>query len=726
MYVSAINNFHTYNINLYTRKREPAFGDNYLLYDEINDLIKNGDISAVRNLPDLHIINKNNENLLHSASRNESVDIAKYLLYKKVNPNLKNKYGKTPFSVACSKNNKELVEAFLPYDIDINTQDKLGETPLHKAIEFPEIVELLLENGANPYIKDSFEKSPYELSFVSDSLLLKFLRFGVNPNTEIKNKQTLMHKSISENRLETAKLLKQYNADLNYKDKDGKSPIFYTNNLKSLDWLLDNGANINLTDNNKRTLLHEKTIVNDTKYIVHLVKRGADVNINDNRNLPPLAYASKTATMNFLLDNGANPDIIAPNGLTILSNCVKSNNLKAVYLLTSHNANPNIKDKNNNVSLDYAKNNDLRALLLASGANPNYKNYLIDALKSKDFEYFGYLLESGANPDKTDAKGNSAVFYLHNEKELNELIKYKANLNLYNNYGYAPIHHYALLGKKSMVNLLRKNGVCDIKSLNGESVDDCYKKYQTYHSWLKHSDKIPAFTGNRDYTVYGTPKLRAELNYKPKLTKEKINEIIENASTTDEGLVQAYKELKTEEKQIYLAMSALTPVIEHFNIMIKDDISRIVNSNPSGSKIPIVGIFKQYNDTVFTDNFRSKNEAQLKELSDEYADIVRNYYSGNITNMVNNYEELNTYLTQGVEYVNYVKGSNKTRNKILNNLEKSKQACRLKYIKKGKSLDKAAKKYEAAFNKILDIQDDKQTNRTVRKTVIKFITLGMG
>ena len=718
-----INNLNRcYYVRSYDKQN---FNGKYISYAELDEKIKQGDIYSIKRAPDLSILNGKSESLLHLSARYDKEDISRYLLNKNLNPNQKNTHGKSPFAIVCSRLNKSHVEAFLPYNVEINTQDNLKNTPLHQSVKSPQIIDLLLKNGGNPYLKNDFGKTPFTVSYNYPESLETYLKFGVNPNTTDSKSQTLMHEAINDSNLFIAKLLKKYNADTNYKDENGQSPIFKAKNYEVMKWLVDNGAKINLTDKNKHTALHLNVIKGDIKNAENLLKLNADPNVKDKNNLSPIAYAKSLNMMKLLLNNGANPNVITPNGSSILHNAVKSNNVKGIYYLCEAKANPNILDKDRNIPYDYASSHNAKILLLASGSNPNFKNYLKDSLGSNDFEIFGYLLECGANPNRPDEEGKTAVFYCKNEDWLQELKKYNVNLDFYNKSGYTPMQHFALLGNKSMVESLKLNGASDIQSLNGESVDDCYKKFEQYSPWLKNKkDSKVNFTGY-PYYIYGTPALRQDLNYKIQLSKEQIDDVICSAQSIDKGVYEAYKLLNQEESSIYRAMSSLSPVLRHFDIVIKDDIQKIVKKNPSGSKIPIIGYFVQLAKTQFSDEYMQEIESEAKSIANQYEDIITHYYLNNIKKNIEKYNELNEYLSEGIKYVNYVNGNSSNRDKILLNLEQRRLKCSQRHRKYVGSINKQSEKYQKLVTKLMNIQEDKQNKRTVKKGIIKIITIGM-
>lgn len=128
----------------------------YLLFNDISQIINKGDLDSIKKLPDLYVVNKNAKSLLHVSAEGEQLPISKFLLEEGLDINQKDKKGNTPFNIACSTQNEELVDLFLGYKPDVNTQDEVGRTPLLNSIQNEKIVEKLLENGANPNTKDKW------------------------------------------------------------------------------------------------------------------------------------------------------------------------------------------------------------------------------------------------------------------------------------------------------------------------------------------------------------------------------------------------------------------------------------------------------------------------------------------------------------------------------------------------------------------------------------------
>ncbi len=93
---------------------------------------------------------------------------------KKINPNMPNKEGLTPLHFA---KNTSIIKLLCMYEVDLNIQTFSSKfTALHMAVKAnePEKVLTLLECGANPLIKDIYEKLP--INYTEDAKIQKMLK----------------------------------------------------------------------------------------------------------------------------------------------------------------------------------------------------------------------------------------------------------------------------------------------------------------------------------------------------------------------------------------------------------------------------------------------------------------------------------------------------------------------------------------------------------------------
>jgi ankyrin repeat protein len=102
------------------------------------------------------------------------------------------------------------------------------------------------------------------------------------------------------------------NININVQDEDGNTPLFHAINnedLKIVEFLIDNGANISIENNSGQTPLLVATEVNNIDIIKTLVNNGAEVNVRDNNYYTPRMIAtlkhSSRGLNEYFMDNGA-------------------------------------------------------------------------------------------------------------------------------------------------------------------------------------------------------------------------------------------------------------------------------------------------------------------------------------------------------------------------------------------------------------------------------------
>ncbi|MCB0442995.1 MAG: ankyrin repeat domain-containing protein [Aequorivita sp.] len=95
---------------------------------------------------------------------------------------------------------------------------------------------------------------------------------------------------------------------------------FYGNETL-LNWLIDNGANVNHQDRNGDSALHFAAQQKTVGCAKKLIKKGADIEVQDNYGNTPLwraIFASERdhTLVNLLIENGANLDHVAKHKMT--------------------------------------------------------------------------------------------------------------------------------------------------------------------------------------------------------------------------------------------------------------------------------------------------------------------------------------------------------------------------------------------------------------------------
>lgn len=239
-------------------------------------------LDAIKNGADVYLIDERGYSPLHWAAADNLLELCKVLLEKGVDINIisKDGYSRTPLHIASGMGSFESFKFLLDSGASIELKDSEGIDVLHRAVmnNKTNILELLLKNGANAN--------------------------GAFPDSNGYYKEnTLLHIAAIKNYAEAANVLIQYNADIEAKNKTGKTPLHSASEKNSLEVakvLCDNGSNPNAEDNTKWTPLHWAAMENSLNVAELLIKSGGSLNAEDSYQLTPIDLA-KSSEMEALM-----------------------------------------------------------------------------------------------------------------------------------------------------------------------------------------------------------------------------------------------------------------------------------------------------------------------------------------------------------------------------------------------------------------------------------------
>lgn len=162
---------------------------------------------------------------------------------------------------AASVGNNGIVSFLLEIPVDPNQRDDGGRTPLHWAAQegHLRVAKALLSAGANSSVlcKNGFTPLATATGEGNASMVKLLLDHNANPNLG-SNGQFPLHLACAYGHREIVALLLQYGANIENRDQDGRSAIFYavkSEFLSVVKDLIEHGAQLNAVDKQGQNLL---------------------------------------------------------------------------------------------------------------------------------------------------------------------------------------------------------------------------------------------------------------------------------------------------------------------------------------------------------------------------------------------------------------------------------------------------------------------------------------
>ncbi len=226
----------------------------------------------------------------------------------------------TKLMIASAKNNKLEVEGLISSGVQVNESIN-GYSALLIALQrgYGEIVQLLLENGAEPDTPSSF------------------------------NGRTPLFYALNHSNFQLATMLVERGADINRKDFFCRSPLIDAideNNMEKTEFLLKNGASPDTLLPDGDPVIFFAAEKNQRKVVEMLADYGADLSRRDpsgNSILGAVLEKKNWATAEILIAKGSDINARSLSGATLLMYYVYNNNLPAVKFLLDKGADPNLE-----------------------------------------------------------------------------------------------------------------------------------------------------------------------------------------------------------------------------------------------------------------------------------------------------------------------------------------------------------------------------------------------
>ena len=177
------------------------------------------------------------------------------LLRRGADPNVNDRYGRTPLVLAAAYGRADGVRLLLDHGANPNQKDNVGETPLVWAAKdgYTEVVGLLLAHRADPNGKDTSGGTPlvWAAAYGHSDVVKLLLDHGASPNQKSTIGETPLVWAAKEGYTEVVELLLAHKADPNRQDTSGHTPLYYAAHygyIETVKTLLDHGARPTLAD----------------------------------------------------------------------------------------------------------------------------------------------------------------------------------------------------------------------------------------------------------------------------------------------------------------------------------------------------------------------------------------------------------------------------------------------------------------------------------------------
>jgi len=257
------------------------------------------------NIESVNSLDKGNNTPLHLAAEFNKTDVLLFLVSKKSEINAKNVYGNTPLHTAVMYNSFEAAKFLISKGAKVNIENENHSTPFHEAVErcHIDMVKLLISNGVDVNIKNSYGITPLCIAAQKwDENIVKLLiSHGANVNSELKGRWTPLHSAAERGRSKSVDLLLKAHADVNAKDGSGRTPLHYAADGGRMSWSqLSQGHYFDPFRKEQ-----ESRSQNFPETLKLLLSSGANVNIRDKNGKTPLDFSASKEISNILLKHGA-------------------------------------------------------------------------------------------------------------------------------------------------------------------------------------------------------------------------------------------------------------------------------------------------------------------------------------------------------------------------------------------------------------------------------------
>ncbi len=297
----------------------------YPLHDAVGMIMEDEEeevLQMIRSAETVNVPDDNGCSPLHYCRFN--VDVAKALLKKGVDVNMRDKWGRTALHSVSKKTVGELMELYIKAGVHVGYRDRYGETAKQVAMktygaddkkgraEMESLFSLAGKDSAYTVLHAASERGNVKE-------VKRLLDAGADVNVKDMYGETPLHKAADAGYSAVADLLIKHGADIMAQDMDGRTPLHLAaaNSPETARLLLKKGAKVRAKDKFGMTPLHLAAGNDNVENVRMLVRAGAEVNDKKQCGITPLQAAaghSGYTVLPVLLKLGADMTILSDDG----------------------------------------------------------------------------------------------------------------------------------------------------------------------------------------------------------------------------------------------------------------------------------------------------------------------------------------------------------------------------------------------------------------------------
>ncbi|KAK7063128.1 hypothetical protein SK128_019325 [Halocaridina rubra] len=310
--------------------------------------------------------------LMHAAASVGCMKCLQVLMKHSAQIESKDSSRKTPLHIAIEEEHLEGTSFLLDQKASMEEVDARGQRALHHAIMADSLcmIELLLNAGADRKAKDRDGKTYFQFALLKrryqalDALVK-------NKVTDVGEDQRAIHFCANVGNQTAIDVLLNNGYDINETDNDGRIALHHaicSGHEALVLHLLANGSSSNRADKNGATPLHYAVRWGGSDALLRrLVKMQGNVGAVDRLGRTPLHYAaSKSSIMSdmyILINSGAKINTKDDRGLTPLHLAARLGNESLVRILLDNDARHDIRDCDDFLPIDHARENGHKCII---------------------------------------------------------------------------------------------------------------------------------------------------------------------------------------------------------------------------------------------------------------------------------------------------------------------------------------------------------------------------